>query len=145
MIRERAGARSACRPPDRDFADAIRIIRGSHASAILAAAARGWSASVAHSVIAAGVRRLAAEFEQLPQVARLRTIAIVVAVAAATHVVLLRTIPSRSVPAVSRALWLVVAAAALLVAAAASALVNAAFRAADSKNRQGTDQESARD
>ena len=102
--------------PDEDFAQAVDTILSSRLWAIVDGAARTWRASVSDSRFVAAAARGWHAFEALPQQDRLRAMAIAAAVAAASHALLLGLVPPALRPAVPRAFWMVLSAAAAVAA-----------------------------
>jgi hypothetical protein len=112
---------------DRDwrFADAARVVEESLALRTVRAACSTLEEAAAHSRAAAGLHRTASIFRLAPFPIRVRNVAILVATACLTHVVLLRWMPLRLSPAVPVALWIAVGAAATSCAFAAGPLTTA--------------------
>lgn len=99
-----------------DFPDAVEAIRRSRVWAIVDSATRVWRSSASDSRCVAAMTRVSCAFEALPDHDRVRAIAIVAAVAAAAHALLLGLIPWPLRPAVPRVYWMVVSVTAAVVA-----------------------------
>jgi hypothetical protein len=110
---------------DWQFADAARVIDESVAMQSVQAVCADVEIAVAGSRAAAGLRRVTSAFRAAPLAMRVRSVAIVVATACFTHVVLVRWMPRRLAPAVPAAWWIAAAVTAAVVAAAAGPLTNA--------------------
>lgn len=99
-----------------DSAWAIEAVRGSRLWALAQWFARVGSASAADSKALTLARRCWAGYQQLSARERFRATAVAVSVAAAVHALLLGLLPLAVRPAVPRAWWLVVSAAAAIAA-----------------------------
>ena len=99
-----------------DSAWAAEAVRGSRLWAFVQGLARVGSAVAADSKVLALARRYRAGYERLTGRERFRATAIAVSVAAAVHALLLGLMPLALRPAVPRAWWLVVSAAAAIAA-----------------------------
>lgn len=92
--------------------DVIEVIRTSRAWAIVEGASHVWAISASHSRLVAAGKRVHSAVAALPLPEQLRAIALIAAVAAGGHALLLGLVPPPLRPAVPRAFWLVVSAAA---------------------------------
>ena len=112
---------------DRDsrFAGAARIVHESVALRTIRAACSALDRAAAGSRAAGLLRRATSRFHLAPLEIRVRHVAILVATACLTHVVLTRAMPRRLASAVPAAWWIATAVAALAVASAAGPLTNA--------------------
>jgi hypothetical protein len=112
---------------DRDwrFADAARVIEESLALRTVRAACSTLEEAAAHSRAAAGLRRTASIFRLAPLPIRVRNLAILMATACLTHLMLTQWMPRRLAPAVPAAWWIAAGLAAAAVAVAAAPLTNA--------------------
>jgi hypothetical protein len=99
------------RDPD-DFSELVEVVRRSRAWAMVEGASRVARVSASHSRLVAAATRLRRAVEALPRQERLRAIALLAAVATAVHALLLELVPPALRPAVPRAFWLVLSAAA---------------------------------
>lgn len=99
-----------------DSAWAVEAVRGSRVWALAQWFARVGTASAADSKALTLARRCRAGYEQLSARERFRATAVAVSVAAAVHALLLGLVPLAVRPAVPRAWWLVVSAAAAIAA-----------------------------
>jgi hypothetical protein len=87
-----------------------RLVRTIEASAI------AWRVAATRSTTGRARRTAIAWFSSLPPAERLRAVAVFVATAAVGHLILLRFVPPHIAPALPKATWMLVAAAALVVA-----------------------------
>ena len=110
---------------DPEFPAAMQLIRESRAAWLVSLAARRGATSVHESRARAVVTRVARQFKGLPIAGRIRSVALLVAVAALAHAVWLEWIPPRSAPAFPRSFWVVIGIAALGVVSAAPSFVSA--------------------
>ncbi len=102
-----------------DFGAAARELRESRLVVLLRSATDAIVLSARHSRIVAGAGRVARDWRSLSAVARLRVIALTIAVAAAAHVVLEMLVPRHLAPTVPPLLWVAVGIISAAVAAAA--------------------------
>jgi hypothetical protein len=107
------------------FADAARVIEQSVALQSVQAVCSAVEAAAAGSRAAGSLRRATSAFRLAPLAMRVRNVAILVATACLTHVVLMQWMPRRLAPAVPVAWWIAAAVAAAAVASAAGPLTNA--------------------
>jgi hypothetical protein len=98
--------------------DEIALLRRSRIIALTIRIAGICAACMRNSRAMGAVRKHQREFLALTLAARIRCLAITLAVAASVHIVLLRVIPTRLRPAVPTTLWIVVAAVGAAVAIA---------------------------
>jgi hypothetical protein len=85
------------------------LVRGVDASAT------AWRVAATGSAIAGSLRSVIARFSSLAAADRIRAVAVFVATATVGHLLLLRFVPPHIAPALPKAFWMLVAAAALLV------------------------------
>jgi hypothetical protein len=100
-------------------------LRGSWLVRTIDASATAWRVAATRSAIVRDLRSAITRFGSLTQAERLRAVAVFVATAAVGHLILLRFVPPHIVPALPKALWMLVAAAALLVALVPERLIAA--------------------
>ena len=108
-----------------EWENAARLVYDSVAFRFVNGLARGYLAGAEHSTIAARVRRASAVYRTLTPVSRVRSIALIVGVAAAAHQLLVGLVPPGSAPRLPGALDVIVAALAFAVIAGAGPLVTA--------------------
>jgi len=80
------------------------------------ASATAWRVAATRSATVRALDSAMARFSSLTQAERLRAVAVFVATAAVGHLILLRFVPPHIAPALPKAMWMLVAAAALVVA-----------------------------
>jgi len=95
-----------------DFSEAVEVIRDSRAWRLAEQASLVWRIAASHSRLLAAAERARAAVEALPRSDRFRAIALTAAVVAGGHALLVGLVPPPLRPAVPRAWWLVVSAAA---------------------------------
>jgi hypothetical protein len=99
-----------------DFSEASALIRRSHAWAMVEGFARIVELSANHSAAMAIASRLRRAIEAMPRAERRRAFALTAAVAFAVHALLLGLVPQPLRPAMPRAFWLMLSAAAAVAA-----------------------------
>ena len=104
------------KPDVDDFSAAAELIRQSRAWAMVEGVARAVRLGARHSRFVAAAGRVRVAIEALPRGERQRALALTAAVALATHALLLGLVPPPLRPAVPRAFWLVLSAAAAVAA-----------------------------
>lgn len=95
-----------------DFSDVVDVIHDSRVWAFVERASRVWRLSASHSRMVAAAMRAYSALEALPRRDQLRALALTAAVVAGGHALLLGLVPPPMRPALPRAFWLVVSAAA---------------------------------
>src|SRR4030095_15852440 len=88
-------------------------LRGSWLVRTIDASATAWRVAAKRSAIVRDLRSAIPRFGSLTQAERLRAVAVFVATAAVGHLILLRFVPPHLVPALPRALWVLVGGAAV--------------------------------
>jgi hypothetical protein len=104
-------------PDENDFSAAAESIRQSRAWAMMERVARVVRLGARHSRFVAAAGRVRGAIEALPRGERRRALALTAAVALAAHALLLGLVPPPLRPAMPRAFWLGLSAAAAVVAA----------------------------
>jgi hypothetical protein len=99
-----------------DFERLESHLHGSRLVRTIEASANAWRVAATRSTSARARRTAIAWFSSRPPAERLRAVAVFVATAAAGHLILLRFVPPHIAPALPKATWMLVAAAALVVA-----------------------------
>ena len=108
-----------------EWDNAARLVYDSVAFRFVNGLTRGYLAGAAHSTIAARVRRAVDASRTLTPVSRVRSLALMVGVAATAHQVLVGLVPPGSRPRLPRALDVIVAVVAFAAIAGAGPLVTA--------------------
>jgi hypothetical protein len=91
-------------------------LRGSWLVRTIDASATAWRVAATRSAIVRALRSAITHFNSLAPAKRLRAVAVFVATAAVGYLILLRFVPLDIAPALPKAMWVLVAAAALVIA-----------------------------
>ena len=98
-------------------------LRGSWLARTIDVSATAWRVAATRSAFVCALRSAIARFSSLAPADRLRAAAVFVATATVGHLILLRLVPSYIAPALPKAMWMLVAAAAFVVAVVPERLI----------------------